>query len=72
MIGYFFIIVRISIIFFSSASCEDWHVNFKKSTKYLFHGNVSSIFNEKKTKTEGKFENGKNLKKKKIFAFVEN
>ena len=28
---------------------------------------------KKKIKTEGKFENGKNLKKeKKIFAFVEN
>jgi len=67
--------------FFSSTSCEDWHRNLKKSvqlvivrlgTKYLFHGNVSSIFNEKKlTKIEGKFENEKKLQKKKIFAFVE-
>ena len=38
----------------------------KESTKYLFHGNISSIFNgKKKTKTEGKFENRKNLKKRK-------
>jgi len=38
----------------------------------MFHGNVSSIFNEKKlTKIEGKFENEENQQKKKIFAFVE-
>ena len=34
------------------------------STKYLFYGKVSSIFNGKKTKTEGKFKNRKNLKKR--------
>ena len=54
------------MLYFSCVSREDWHGNLKKSTKYLFHGKVSSIFNEKKTKTEGRFENGKNIKKEDI------